>query len=346
MVAKREASGSEVSSEFLESFLKPDMRSLEALDELDGTADWSNTGRVEVHWPAAAGSGIDGVVELAAHESRADIEATRVHVAEGIQCELDPGPGPCVVRAQGKLWIQGTLARRGVLSADANLVAAGDVLSGNGTLTSCLESIQRSGVPMTILIAGGDLVIDGRVRCSGVLVLVAGGRIRAAHADSVSADRLYVLGDGSVENHAHNEPGHPLHLELDPPTSNVLLAPLRLGVMSSPIPPEGRAVRWHVGTQVVSSEPGLVRVRYVGERANAADGRREVIVDDPVALTDCPTLRLRIELWVPSALGWRPPWGNGMYSPASLRREAPKWDPPWLDDVLLHLDQATDRRER
>jgi len=334
VVEKRESAGPEISSEFLETFLTEDRRSLEALDDCDGTAWWGTSGRVEIHWLAAAGSGVEREVTLGASESRRDIEATRMLVPEGVRCELDPAPGLCVLRAQGKITIKGVLSRRGggartdsPSSDGRDLFTPPKRADGSvPSLSAMLASARDHDFDATVIIAGGDLVIDGRIECDGPLLLVAGGRIRGARVD---ARWLYVLPEkgGSTLAAALTST-----LERDPPTRNQLVEPLRFGVVSSSIPPEGRAVRWHVAPEVGAHEgKGSVRVRYVGERApDGSGGPREVTVDDPGALSDCPTLRLRIELSLsPPKLPATPG--------AVLDTE---WDPPWLDYVLLRLDQA------
>jgi hypothetical protein len=52
---------------------------------------------------------------------------------------------------------------------------------------------------------------------------------------------------------------------------------------------------------------GAYCVRFVGERAALA-GSGEVLVDDPMRLEDCPTLRLQVELRVEPGATWDPPW--------------------------------------
>jgi hypothetical protein len=65
---------------------------------------------------------------------------------------------------------------------------------------------------------------------------------------------------------------------------------------------------------------------YVGEHAPTGGERAEdVVVDDPAALVDCPTVRLLVELEVfPGAV----------------------WDPPFVDDVTLEYEPVGPKRER
>ena len=72
--------------------------------------------------------------------------------------------------------------------------------------------------------------------------------------------------------------------------------------------------------------PGEYRVRYVGERVERGLGEpAEVVVEDPVQLIDCPSLRLLIELEV---------------------RPGAVWDPPWVDFVELSWDRADEGTRR
>lgn len=335
------ASGPEEATWFLESFFNPSRRSQQSPEGFDGTALWSE-GRVEVRWPQAAGDGSDGELVLAQREPRADVQAIRIEMLANTTCELDPAPGLVVLRAQGKLSIAGQLLRRGRDARDGVATEPPDAIQlfvGNecqgdrlvSTLSECLELARERNLDATILIAGGDLVIDGRIDSDRPVFLVAGGRIRAARADVVGcADVLHCLGDGGslllnrLAPSSRTAKAMPSQLELDAPQHNRLVAPLRWAVVSAPIPAEGRALRWHVAPEV-QGDPGigLVRVRYIGERVDAS-GRfmREVVVDDPAALTDCPTLRLQVEFDIPA--------GEGEQA----------WDPPWVDYVLVEFDRA------
>jgi hypothetical protein len=344
--------GAENASWFQESFVDARQRSFEWPDGFDGTARWSGNGRVEIVWPAAALDGRDGDVRLPAREPRRDVHATRLVLAAGSACELDSTPGLVVLRAQGKLTIAGEL-RRTTHGGAATNTSDGDprapfmaLMKEERSLSEALADAAAADMDATVLIAGGDLVIDGRVDCDQPVLLVAGGRIRAARGDVVGANGLYYLGDGgSVLQDRHASPQRALaavqsRLALDPPSKespNPLAVPMSWAVVSSSIPPVGGASRWHVGPTVVAYDGiGRARVRYLGERVEL-DGVREILVDDPGALSDCPTLRLQVELYLP---------GRDEKTGAGRDEKVRPWDPPWVDDVRLEFDRATAREAR
>lgn len=354
--------------EHTETFINADLRSPEppslpeppaALSEstveaplgVDGTLAWGSTGRAELRWPAAAGSGSAGFVELGEHEERTDLHGTRLHLAPGVRCELSTAAGPVVLRAQGKLLIEGTLVRRvgeGVelpagLPADVFVplglspLAAGDPVTGPAVgepmeeLSAWLERTRASGTHCLILIAGGDLVITGGIEADCPVLLVAGGRLRVAGRD-LRAPQLITLGEGGGTSlNYEREVGKKRYadearLQLDSPTTNPLAVPLVFGVRSSSIPPIGGAERWHASPGI-GSYPGSFgpaeafqprfRVQFLGECEDPRRGPEQVLVDDPVLLVDCPTLRLALTITV---------------GPGEV------WDPPWVDSVQVRWD--------
>ena len=327
------ASGPEVATWFLESFFDAARRSPQSPEGFDGTALWSG-GRVELRWPLAAGDGSDGEVALGTSEARRLVNATRIELAESAKCQLDSVPGLIVLKAQGKLHIAGELVRRtGSNDALAREVELFKNPEDGYTLSQCLERALAQGLDATVLIAGGDLVIDGRIDCDHPVLLVAGGRIRATRAEVVGARGIYYCGEGGTglveRNSSAGRPNYATlaTCEIDEPgrgACNPLALPLRVAAVSAPIPDKGRALRWQVLPKTgIHAGIGYARVRYVGERVDANGlGTHEVIVDDPAALTDCPTLRLLVELVMPAG------------EPDKL------WDPPWVDYVLVEFDRA------
>jgi hypothetical protein len=326
----------------VETFLDPRTRSTQAVAGADGTAYWGDSGRVEVRWPAAAGDGRDGEAMLAGARELGDLQALRATVPAGATCELPAAPGPVLLRAQGRIRIEGTLRRRGDdLGGGAGSPAVAEDalqrLRGARTLTELVERVSSAAIDVTLVIAGGDLEIAGRIETDRALVLVAGGRIRWPRGARLTAAHVAVVEQGFATP-TFERPGRDagqltaerLELELDPPAANALAAPLRFAVVSTSMPPDGRAERW-LPRPEVHAHPGSggVRVRYIGEHAPGGPAVRDVIVDDPAALVGCPTLRLQIELTVRPPWPWRAPWERGPSAPSS------RWDPPWVDDVLL-----------
>jgi hypothetical protein len=326
----------------VESFLDPTQGSDDPYGGADGTARWSNSGRVDVGFPAAAGTGSDGEVLAEARLWCVDVHATRFEVPADASAQLDAPEGPVVVRSQTQLAIAGELSRgslawrpsveeseRAACEFDAWLLASRSHAAPS-SFEAALREVQRDGMSVTVLIAGGDLIVSGALRSDHPLMLIAGGRIRIGHEQSLRAPRVafadsgthelaYVrLGDGAAVRAERAD----FAWSLDPPRSNPLRVPLRLVCLSRSLPRgTDRAARWlpepliqaHTGS-------GNVRVGFLGQRSST-DGRpaRDVVVDDPAALVDCATMRLMIELEV-------------------LPGEV--WDPPWVDDVTVEYELA------
>ena len=337
---------------FFEPFFDDRMMSRTPVAGADGTARWGG-GRVEVSWPAAAGSGRDGEVRLDGAEERSDIHATRLSVPSGARCELSAVPGPVVLRAQGSVTLEGRLVRKAggdkigffelwsemrLARLDSDTATSleeicamapercdelrGILESGEfplaPTLSEWLRDAMAAGENCTVIVAGGDLVMRGRVDVDGPLLLVAGGRIRVSDRDELRAHRTYYLGLGDGRLLVSYPDGGSVEafLRMDPPQGNPIVEPLVFAVGSGLIPEQGRAVRWEPRSSVGGhhGSHGAYRVRYLGERG---DGSGVQIVDDPASLTDCPTLRILVELEV---------------------RPGAEWDPPWVDFVELHWE--------
>jgi hypothetical protein len=335
-------------AEFVESFLETSTRSSEVALGYDGTALWSGNGRVELCWPAAAGDGRDDDVQLSGSETRRDVQAISTSITEGATCALDQAPGLLVLRSQARTQLHGTLRRDGAPKPVSDADDA--LLRTAATLTELLEELRRRNSDFTVLIAGGDLIIDGRVFSSTPLLLIAGGRIRVARKDALHAPQVYFRDQifrrqpskpYGADTDREPTPGlirfvapdnafdvaRPCEFELDQPLVNPLRRPLRVAVLSTSLPPFDRAARWFEGPQAsFRSGAGSVRVRYLGEHA----GGGSVQVDDPVALVQCPTLRLLIELEMPAV--------------KADAGAADKWDPPWVDDVLIEYEPESARR--
>ena len=336
--------------EYTETFIDTELRSPEpaepphtsAMGELgvDGTLAWGTTGRAELRWPAAAGHGAEGFVELTETEARTDIQATRMRLGAGVRCLIGSEPGPIVLRAQGKLLIEGTLVRQTsgeppaapgpfvpVLGMPPEPAAPTDSAE---SLSDWLARARAARTHCLVIIAGGDLVISGGIEADCPVLLVAGGRLRV-RGRGLRAPELVTLGEGggrslNYERLGGNPFADVARLELDTPTRNLLAVPLVFGARSSSIPPLGGAERWHasprIGAYAGRSGPAgafepRYRVQFLGECEPDGGGPSEVLVDDPVLLVDCPTLRLELTIEV---------------GPGEV------WDPPWIDSVQVRWD--------
>ena len=152
----------------------------------------------------------------------------------------------------------------------------------------------------TVLVAGGDLWIEGDVVVDTPLILVAGGRIRIDGRVRSADNQLFLLGDGGSLNY-HRA----LDLTLDPPAHNVLAAPISLGLLSSPLP---RRVRerylWRGLDAGLAAGSGKARVRFLTADAPL---EKASLVDHPGLLPSDQPLRVLIMLDLLDGETWDPP---------------------------------------
>ncbi|MHC4261266.1 MAG: hypothetical protein ACYSWX_01985 [Planctomycetota bacterium] len=310
-------------------FLDPDDRSPEEPSGCDGTAHWAEDGAVTIRMPSSVGDGSDGAVVLTAEqEAQREVQSTILVVPTSAEVTL-PEDGLVLLRAQKQLRIDGRMLRR-TLPADrswradetpqqwrARFERERDREASDSTpldfgedeaLEEWLDRAEASGVPWTVLIAGGDIVVEGELRLDGPLVMIAGGRIRAR--GGVSATAIWRTEPGGMTSAF--PASQVLPLKIDDPLSNPLIEPIRVRVLSTPFrPAEDGAIRWSGARVVADAGDGEVRVRYLGERRDE-DGVWRTLgpVEDPTLLTNSPTIRLSLELGLgptDRSRGWRPP---------------------------------------
>ncbi len=295
-----------------EAFLDVRLRSTVAVPGADGTAHWSDSGRVEVRLPRAAGDGSAGEVTLGADESRTDVQAVRLVLPEGVECRLPGAPGPVVLRAQGSLRIQGSLLRDSGLLVPMRFSRSSLSQWLDGALSLPAERAAQEA-NWTVVVAGGDLWIDGTVDVSTPLLLCAGGRIRVSGSVRAGrADQVFRLGEGGGEGLVASNVED---LEIDAPVENPLRAALRFAVLSGPIPPRGEVMEWLEADPRGSgdgraSAHGTWSVRYVPELRGAPAAYADLhAVDHPRLLAAPGPLQFLVELTVEPAPGrWRPPF--------------------------------------
>lgn len=315
--------GAELREVFVEGFLGTTRRSSRAVPGADGTAHWSGDGLVTVRWPAAAGEGGLGEVLLEGDVAETDLAATRLEVPPGATARL-PAEGLVVLRAQGRLRVAGRLARSGASGPPIGF-RAGE------TLSAWLARAAAEASPWTVLVAGGDLVVEGSIEVDGPLLLVAGGRLRVIGRTRSAADELWLLGDGGG-------PGLPAWasrapLEIDPPERNVLRVPLTFAVLTDPLPPLGGVTRWLDAGVIAEDRGGSVRVRYVPTGADLAGppeswGARE----HPSVLVGASALSVLVELTI---------------VPPQADPEVPApWRPPVVDEVYLVFERGEGEARR
>jgi len=307
---------------WLEEFLDKNLRSTVAVPGADGTAFWGESGRVEVRFPRAAGTGGDGDVALGGHEDRRDVRAVRVHLPASTTCQLTPEPGPVVVRAQGTLRIAGRLER-----ATGALVP---MRFTPGKLSTWIDAglaldaaTAAREADWTVLIAGGDLVVEGEIDVSTPLLLVAGGRIRVTGTvRGGDPAQVFRLGEGGGEGLWASVVDE---LEMDATDVNLLREPLRFAVLSGPLPPRGTVLEWleaeargserasdvvgHAAEKARTVFSGAWTVRYVPELTGAPTTPEDLrAVDAPALLTPVGSIQFLVELVVEPGPQWRPPF--------------------------------------
>lgn len=296
---------------WLEEFVDTRLRSTLAVPGCDGTASWTESGRVEVRFLAAAGTGQQGDVELTGGQTFRDLHAVRAFVPPSSTCTLDPTPGPLVVRTQGTLRVAGRLVRE--TGGRSTLAFTRERLSTwIDRALAAPSDVAARDMDWTVLVAGGDLVVEGEIDVSTPILLVAGGRIRVTGTVRGSQPtQVFRLGEGGGAGLAASNVDE---LELDAPETNPLRVPLRFAVLSGPMPPRGTVVEWLEAEARGSSAPkGSAApgwsVRYVAELGPPPVAPEDLRpVDSPELLERAGPIQLLIELEVEPGGRWRPPF--------------------------------------
>jgi len=332
---------------FLESFTSSQLATPRAVAGAVGEARWEGDGRVRLRFPVSAGDGSDGPLELRDAADRRAWNATSLIVPSDAQVDL-PSDGIVVVAAQGLLEIDGRIVRR-VQTGDARRrdgeapqewlrrfdrspeFGVGRIRFAEGeSLSAFVERARAGGPPITIFVAGGDIVVRGEIDADGPCVLVAGGRVRVP-GRVVASEAWFSEPYSRSSVIAWTET---LPIEIDEPHENPLATEQTWSILSGPIGAGGALRRWRAARVLGHPQPGTTDraseramgaplgrfdVRFLGTR-RTSDGQSVDIgpVADVRLLEDCETLRLLVDLTVPA------------------RGEQPMpWDPPWLDEVEL-----------
>ncbi|QDU85729.1 hypothetical protein Pla163_28620 [Planctomycetes bacterium Pla163] len=326
----------------IETFASDDLASPRSVDGSIGQARWEGDGRVRLLLPRAVGTGKDGAVELTDPGERTRFEATDLTIPTGATVEFG-APGLVLLAAQGRATISGRLVRR-VQTGEARQAPdeshaawlrrlrfdEGELdvpwleFEERETLTRFLERAEREQLPVTCLVCGGDLVVDGDIDVDGPLILVAGGRVRIPGRVRASEARITKpFGRSAVDAWIYDMP-----LEIDEPALNPLVREQRWSIVSGPLTPGNDFRHWSAARAAGRPEPGTddepggtrYEVAFIGVGTDA-QGR---LVDlEPVTdlrlLEDTTVVRLRIDLVVAPA---RPGFPSA-------------WDPPWVDEIEL-----------
>jgi len=256
----------------------------------DGTAIFTPGRGLGVRFPAAAGTGEAGKVELMEPPGAPDLQAVALLVPEPARIDLGGLEGPVVLRSQTSLSVRGRIERRGRgRGGDDPLTlelrrAEGLAPSQWGPLSEWVQRLldpsrSWSHEPWTVLIAGGDLLVPegGAVDVDGPLVLIAGGWIRVEGTVVTQGDLWKTFeGGGGVVSRGRNRR---LPLVLDPPAVNPLRVPLTVGATS-------REVIWAAGregwrsTLIGHEGGGSIRSGFLQTR----EGERTRLYEDPGGL--------------------------------------------------------------
>ena len=309
---------------YAEDFLDPSRRSPEPMGSVEGTAWWGTHGAVRIRLPKSAGDGRHGPVELVGDEARPALAATRLRVGPDQSAQLVPRSGLVVLAAQGSLSVEGELTRSieegpsarlageslvewSARVAEAGLEWAAPSMRAHveqaASLAAFLERAKEEGHAWTVLVAGGDLLVSGRIQVDGPLLLAAGGWIRVT--GEVQAREIWTASEGGGRFQPHP---YPSELGFEEPSENPLRERLRWGVLSAPVRPPRGVERWRRPQVAGHRGGGGYTVRFLGER-EGAQGERERVgpVDDPRLLEGCDSLQLWIELWMDPGGPWDPP---------------------------------------
>ncbi len=259
-------------------------------------------GRLTVAMPTCAGLGTDGELQLEGAVGLGDHQGIRTGVAEGKVATLPEEPGLVILRSQGAWNQRGGLKRSTGAdwkSTPGQWLAEHPGASADELLQFAIENNRN----WTILIAGGDLVLQGDFDVDTPVLLVAGGRVRSEARVNCPVGELYKVGVGGGSG--DTQPMRNLDLTLPESGVNPLHVRQRYAVVTSSLP------RW-------------VADRYEWEHlsvgARDGSGRAEVLFlshKGPVELDRCVThpralpphepLRILILLTVEPGGSWDPP---------------------------------------
>jgi len=316
VVEVREREGEPAMQSMALDFLDTSLCSPIGVPGADGTATWLGDGTVRLRIPAACGDGTRGEVALDGPVEETDLNSLRLDVQPDAETELT-SPGLIVLRSQGAMTIQGSLVRTGCAAAEFD--------DPRGlSVSQWLERARAEERAWTVLVAGGDLIVQGSLRMDGPVALVAGGRIRIVGEVEVPAGKLWLVGEGgglSVDSHASRP-----RLRIDEPMTNPLAGPLHFAVLSAPLPPWGGVDHWLGADASGRDGVGGWRLAFLpediemdGMHARADAFRPQT---DPKLLPSGSGLRLLIEVYAaPSSSTSDQSWISPVVDSAELRWE-------------------------
>ncbi len=297
-------SGSGTESHYQLSFLDRTGFLSVAVPGTDGLAHWGDEGVLSVRYPKSCGDGSDGALDLSGIEQRRDLQATTLVVREHATLDLGADEGLRVLRAQGRIHIAGKVGRQLEAPSEPQL---GPVLPSHPyvdgeSLSSWLETARSEDWPWTVIIAGGDLVIDGDLVVNTPLLLVAGGWIRVEGRVDQPAGQLWLLSEGGG---LRMDPTATIpELVLEAPEVNPLKKTLHLAAVSAALPTRVMSYRWLEPQVGGRRGAGRYEVSYLPAMGPVDRSRA---VKHPRLLEDEGPVRVLLELFVPPGPVWDPP---------------------------------------
>jgi hypothetical protein len=308
----------------IEDFVDTELRTPKFVPDCDGTAAWTGSGRVEVHYPLAAGDGSAESVALGASEARADLQATSIDLAKGVTCRLPDAAGLVVLRAQGRITLNGILAR------SAPFVEQIDCERERGSrLSDWLARAKAANKSWTIVIAGGDILIEGEIRSSVPILFIAGGQVRNLGPGALP-EKSWTQ-SGAVGMRALPKPGE-ASFELDPPVGpNPLRAPLRFAVVSGPVPETGGVLRWNSVYSRGGFEPPSSALRPLRASRTPSSFSVHYFPADSAQMPEFSK--------APTSPAFLPQPGPVRFVVELVVGDEDDWQAPYLDRVQLEYEQ-------
>lgn len=278
------------SPSIVEDFLRQkEWESRDGTDRRVASATWAGDGTLTAHLPRAAALGSSGNFILRGSAGTIQRRCVTLEVRSGETASVASGS---ILTAQVQVAVLGSLT-----------VAKGSTPAFPGSL----EEAIPPGFDL-VLVAGGDLVIEGNLECSGSVLLAAGGAVRIGRGARVSATGLRVVSPAAPE----------LNGEL-PAVREVVRSPLpdaNVGALGEPI--VYRATSPWIRTPLPSAKFGAVqwtgdhgsgRVRFSFRSARALAGSAAEVdpatispwIESPEHLPSADRIQFRIDLEIPAS---------------------------------------------
>ena len=290
-----EPTGANANPTIVEEFLGArDFEDSESRSPRVATATWVGDGRVTLHFPKIAASGVDGNVVLRDTSTILTTHAAMVELPKEAIAKI---PSGSLITAQYQIWIAGELEF---------------TKSGGTAVPTNLECGIPGGFDL-VLVSGGDLTIEGTIRGNGSVLLAAGGAVRVARGARIECAGLRVISPGAPDLNGVMPAARQITRLALPDATNLALADALVYRATSPwIRTPVASVKFGASQWV--GDQGTGRVRWMFRSGRAVAGTPAEL--DPNSITpwcesseDLPIadrIQFRAELELPSAPKERP----------------------------------------